>query len=73
MGEEAEAVLTSTNTTEDERSVFETIMGKFDSHFKIRKNVIFERAVFNRRYQLDGETADQYIMEISIGGELRLQ
>lgn len=30
----------------------------------MRKNIIFERAVFNRRNQLEGETAEQYIMEV---------
>ena len=29
--------------------------------FKVRQNVIFERARFNRRYQRAGETAEQYI------------
>ncbi len=63
IGEEAETVLTSTNTTDVERENYD-IIEKFDSHFKVRKNVIFERAVFNRRSQLEGETADQYIMEL---------
>ena len=49
LGEEAEAVLTSTNATAEDRKVYDTIIGKFDEFFKIRKNVIFERARFNRR------------------------
>ena len=31
------------------------------SFFKVRKNTIFERAGFNRRNQLEGESAEQYI------------
>ena len=31
---------------------------------EVRKNVIFERAKFNRRYQLAGETADQFIASL---------
>ena len=64
LGEEAEGVLTSTNATADERKVYDTVVGKFDAFFKVRRNVIFERARFNRRNQLDGETAEQYIMEL---------
>ena len=50
LGEEAEDVLTSTG-----------IAGKFDAFFDVRTNVILERAKFNRRNQLEGETADTYL------------
>ena len=36
-------------------------MQKFEEFFKVRRNVIFERARFNRRNQLSGESAEQYI------------
>ena len=39
-------------------------MEKFDRFFEVRKNVIFEWARFNRRNQLDGESAEQYIIEV---------
>ena len=61
LGEEAEDVLKSTNITEEERKVYATVLGKFDAFFQVRKNVIFERVRFNRRPQLEGETAEQYI------------
>ena len=64
LGEEAGAVLDSTNATEDEIKVYDTVIGKFDSYFKVRKNVIYERARFNRRSQLQGESAEQYIMKL---------
>ena len=64
LGEEAEGVLTSTNVTADERKVYDTVVDKFDAFFNVRRNVIFERARFDRRNQLDGETAEQYIMEL---------
>ena len=63
MGEEAEEVLLSTRITEAERKVYATVLEKLDSYFKVRKNVIFEYARFNRRHQQDGESAEQYIME----------
>ena len=37
---------------------------KLDDFFKVRKNVIYERARFNRRNQRQGETAEQYIMAL---------
>ena len=64
MGEEAEEVLLSTRINEAERKVYATVLEKLDSYFKVRKNVIFERARFNRRHQQDGESAEQYIMEL---------
>ena len=48
IGEEAEAVLISTNITENERKVYDTILPKLDAFFKVRSNIIFERARFNR-------------------------
>ena len=39
-------------------------MGKFDAFFQVRRNMIFERARFNRRNQLPGETSEQYIMAL---------
>ena len=64
MGEEAEDVLASTNITEDEKKSYEGVLGKFNDYFKVRKNVIFERARFNRRNQLKGESAEQYITDL---------
>ena len=57
-------MLTSTNITEEEKEVYESVCGKFDDFFKVRRNVIFERARFNRQNQLEGEPAEKYIMEL---------
>ena len=64
LGEEAEAALSSTNATAEERRVYDRVLAKFDSFFQVRKNVIYERARFNRRDQQSGETAEQYIMTL---------
>ena len=64
LGEESESVLKSTSPTEDEMKDYEAVLKKFDEFFAIRKNVIYERARFNRRNQLPGETAEQYIMAL---------
>ena len=51
MGESAEDILTSTDISTDDRKRFEFVIAKFDSFFKVRKNVIFECARFNHRSQ----------------------
>ena len=43
---------------------FATVLAKFDGYFKVRRNVIFERARFNLRNQLPGESAETYIAEL---------
>ena len=61
MGEEAEDVLTSTGISDEDRKKYDAVMSKFDGFFKVRKNLIFERAKFNQRNQNEGETVEQYI------------
>ena len=64
LGEEAEAVLNSTNPSAEDKEVYATVLGKFDGFFHVRKNVIFERARFNKRNQQEGESAEKYIMAL---------
>ena len=64
LGEQAETVLTSTNATATDRTKYDTVIQKFDGFFKVHKNVIFERARFNRRNQREGESTEQYIMAL---------
>ena len=64
LGEEADSVLTLTNGTEDDRKDYDRVVQLFDGYFQVRRNVIFERAHFNRRVQLPGETAEEYIMAL---------
>ena len=42
LGEEAENVLASTYITDEEKNDYDTVILKFNSFFKIRKNVTFE-------------------------------
>ena len=58
LGGDAEDILGSTNITEDDRKHYSEVLEKFDSHFKIRCNLIFERTQFN---QLEDESAEQDI------------
>ena len=61
LGPEAEDVLTSTGISSEERKKYASVLKKLDDFFQVRKNIIFECARFNRRDQLDGESADEYI------------
>ena len=64
MGENANNVLTSTQITNEEQNKYDTVLTKFDEFFKVRRNGIFERAIFNCRNQLPGETVEQYISKL---------
>ena len=43
------------------RKKYSKVIEKLDAHFKVRRNVIFERARFNKRDQLESESAEEYI------------
>ena len=64
MGEESEALLDSMNITDKEKQDYAVVLVKFNDFFKVRRNIIFERACFNRRSQQEGEMADEFIMEL---------
>ena len=63
-GKEAEEILTSTNISDEDRKNYASVLEKFDGFFKIRKNVIIERAKFNKRSQLPDEPAEQFIASL---------
>lgn len=44
MGEDAEETLTSTGIFDEDRKKYAAVIHKFDNFFKVRKNVIYERA-----------------------------
>ena len=64
MGDEAEDTLASTNVSEDDRKEYSRVIAKFDAFFKVRKNIIFERARFNGRSQREGESVEQFITSL---------
>ena len=64
MGDEADDIMAVFGLTEEEREVYQTVKTKFDEHFVVRRNTIFERAKFNRRCQEEGENVDSYITSL---------
>ena len=61
MGDQADDILRSFELTEESRKTYAIVKAKFDSHFVQRRNVIFERAKFNRRKQDEGESVETFI------------
>ena len=51
-------MLSSTNSIDEDRK---DVLGKFNTFFQVRKNIIFKRARFNKRNQLERENAESYI------------
>ena len=64
MGDEAEDTLISTNISEEHRKDYSRVIAAFDMFFKVRKNIIFERARFNGRSQREGESVEQFITSL---------
>ena len=64
LGEEAEDILRSTNIEPSRERRYTKVLEILDEYFQVRRNVIFERALFNCRNQLEGESCDQYITEL---------
>ena len=62
MEDQADSVLTSTKIATEDRLKYNSVMSKFDTYFKVRWNVIIERARFNQCNQLAGESVEQYII-----------
>ena len=57
-------LLTSTHISEDDQKQYSTVIEKFETFFKVRKIVIFEKAHFNRHCQAEGKLAEQFITTV---------
>ena len=64
MGEEADDIVVSFGLTTEEAKQYSVVKGKFEVHFVVKRNVIFERAKFNLRSQQDGESVDNFITDL---------
>lgn len=61
MGDEADDILRGLDLTEVQRQQYEPVKNAFDKYFVPKKNVIYERAKFNRRVQSATESVDSFI------------
>ena len=64
MGDEADDILQSFGMSEDDRKKYNAVKKKFEGHFIIKRNAIFERARFNMRVQTEGESVDNFITDL---------
>ncbi len=70
MGPQAETVFNSFQFDPDpataarQKKDFDLVLGKFDSYFQPKRNIIHERAVFHQRVQKQGETAENFIRSL---------
>ncbi|KAL1480529.1 hypothetical protein MTO96_050945 [Rhipicephalus appendiculatus] len=61
MRGKAEDVLTALCLTTANAKKYAKVIGAFDSDFVIKKNIIYERALFNRRIQDEGEPMTDFL------------
>jgi hypothetical protein len=61
MGDEADDIMAGFGLTEEDRKKYNIVKQKFEDHFVVRRNTIFERAKFNRRVQGANESVDSFI------------
>ena len=54
-------ILSSFGLGEDDKNKYDTVKEKFQGYFIKKHNVIFERAKFNMRSQLEGESVDSFV------------
>lgn len=64
MGSAAEDILASLSLSDEEREVYETVENKLNDYFVVRRNTIYERAKFNQRIQMEGESVDTFITSL---------
>lgn len=64
MGDEADDVLRGLVLTNEQRQQYDAVKTGFDKYFVPKKNVIYERAKFNKRVQQPSETVDAFLTSL---------
>ena len=64
LGDEAEDILHVLPLDDNQRKSYEAVKNAFEKHCVSKKNIIFERARFNRRNQEPGESAEAFITAV---------
>ena len=62
MGPKADDIFTSFELNDRNKKKYAKL--KFDNHFIVRQNVIFERAKFNKRKQEDSENVENFVTSL---------
>ncbi|XP_064481290.1 uncharacterized protein LOC135394473 [Ornithodoros turicata] len=64
MAQESEDVLLSLRLSEADSKVYKKETEVFDKHFVPRRNVIYERACFNQRRQMEHESVEDFVTDL---------
>lgn len=65
LGEGAEEVLQATAVSlEKAKQRYDDAIETFEAYFRVKRNIIYERARFNSRNQLEGEPVEQYVLSL---------
>ncbi|XP_035711740.1 uncharacterized protein LOC118437070 [Folsomia candida] len=64
MGDQADDILLSFGLSSDDQKKFDTVLAKFEAHFIVKRNTIYERSRFNSRVQENGESVDEFITSL---------
>ena len=64
MGEVADDIMVPFGLTADDAKQYELVKDTFESHFIVKRNIIFERAKFNLRSQQEGESVETFITDL---------
>ena len=64
MGSQAETIIENLKLSSADLADYDKVTQALDKYFLPKVNVIFERARFNQRYQLQGETAGDFITDL---------
>ena len=66
MGSQADEILEASLLKEHERVKYEDVKKYFDLYFIGKKNVIYERAKFNLRIQLEEEMVNEFVTQLQL-------
>lgn len=64
MGDKADDILLSLNLREAQMADYNAVIQAFETHFVVRRNIVYERATFHRRYQKEGESVEEFITDL---------
>ena len=64
LGDTADYILSSFQLNNEQFSNYNIVKTRFDKHFSVRKNVFYERAVFNKQVQMPNEPVCEFILSL---------
>ena len=64
MGDTADDILLSLAVSDVELKKYDVVLKKFEDHFIVKRNLIYERSRFNSRQQEEGEAVDDFITSL---------